>query len=124
MSDRAKEPGVLQDLLGAMRNLLSVIDDVGRDDDALIAAWRRCSGLSDRCRAEAATVVGLDETQRAQIREHLATAARLNAIAAHLVQREADRVSEEIARLREVRRSLRDQIEGSSDSGGSVDLAG
>ena len=121
MEEQGK-PRVLKDLIGAMRSLLSVIDDSDRTDDALLAAWRRCSGLSDRCRAEAATVVGLEETERIEIREHLATAARLNAIAAHLVQRESERVGAELKRLREVRRSLRDQLDRAAEKGGSVDL--
>ncbi len=124
MDGKGKPAFVLEDLLGAMKNLLSVIDDSASDDEALISAWRKCSSLSDRCRAEAATVEGLDEEQRASIREHLATAARLNAIAAHMVQRESDRVSSEIERLQEARKALREQIERGAEPGGSVDLAG
>lgn len=119
----ASRIGSLEQLVAAMRDLLGAIDDSGREGETLLAAWKRCNDLSDRFRAEAATVVGLSEAERAAVREHLATATRLNAIAAHLLQRESDRVSAELERLREVRRRLQEQ-RGSAGAGGSVNLAG
>lgn len=123
MGDAPPSPHVLQELLGAMRNLLTVIDDRDAgDEEALLAAWKRCNSLSTRFQSE--TEGRLPDGIGEDVREHLATAARLNAIAAHLVQRESQRVSGELERLRLVRKALRDQIDRASDRGGSVDLAG
>jgi hypothetical protein len=116
-------PHVLQELLGAMRNLLTVIDDrEAGNEEALLAAWKRCSTLSTRF--QGAAQAELTDEGREEVREHLATATRLNAIAAHLVHRESERVSAELARLHTARKVLREQIERGADRGGSVDLAG
>jgi len=114
----------LDGLITALRLLLEVVDSSASEDQSLLAAWNQCQEMLINFRAKSASVVDQTEGEKAEMQEQLQTAVRLNAIATHLVQREAERIGAELAALRDAKQKLRSQISRSNESGGSVDLAG
>ncbi|MFT5284420.1 MAG: hypothetical protein ACI8TQ_000576 [Planctomycetota bacterium] len=108
----------------AMRELLEAVDSNSDDTEVLLASWSRCQFALQRFDEKIAAIVTPSPEERAAINEHLQTAVRLNAIATHLVQRESERIGVELAAVSEAKRKLQAQMTRSSDSGGSVDLAG
>ena len=114
----------LTGLISALRLLLEVVDSSSVDDQSLMQAWGQCQEMLLEFRAKSASIVSQTDDEREEFQAQLQTAVRLNAIATHLVQRETERVTAELDVLRDAKQKLRSQIARSSDSGGSVDLAG
>ena len=114
----------LDGLITALRLLLEVVDSPANEGQSLLRAWNQCQEMLTNFRAKSASIVDQSERGKSEMQEQLQTAVRLNAIATHLVQREAERIAAEIDALQAAKHKLRSQISRSNESGGSVDLAG
>ena len=122
--ERETPAEALDGLISALRLLLEVVDSSSSEDQALLVSWNQCQEMLLNFRAKSASIVDQTELEKAEMQDQLQTAVRLNAIATHLVQREAERIAAELDTLRDAKQKLRSQISRSSESGGSVDLAG
>jgi len=111
----------LNELVGAMQELLVVVDENRPETAGLRRAWLRCQQVLERCRARAGEADGLTEEERAEVSRSLASATRLNAIAAELIQRRAEQLTEEIERIRTARVRVRAHG-GDGGTGDAVDL--
>lgn len=122
--DHSRASEKLADLNDAMRKLLDSVDSNANDTDSLATCWEECQSALEQFQAKAEAVIETTDAERTAIEDHLQQAVRLNAIATHLVQRETERISEELNVLSEARRKLQAQKSRSNEAGGSVDLAG
>ena len=108
----------------ALRHLLEAVEADTDNSEVLQAAWDKCQVALERFDQIFAAIEAPSQEERDEINEGVQTAVRLNAIATHLVQREAERVGNQLEAVSDAKRKLRTQVSRSSDTGGSVDLAG
>ena len=111
-------------LESSLRGLLAVLDEEELDVEALRRAWSRCAEDEQCMRALEADIARFDELTQAALRDRLISVTRLNAVAADLCRRDAERAQSTLAAVGEARRQIRNRAAQGGETGGSVDLAG
>ena len=111
----------LEALAGELRDLLERLGEPG--DTPWQGPWERSQALFGRLRAENPNPAELGTEEREAFTQRLEEVVRLNALAAAMVVRESDRLSEDLRRLTVARRGLQKAV-GQASAGASCDVQG
>lgn len=116
--------GVLRQLAVELRALLTRLDS--ESAGSWQASWTRCQELFGAYRADEPDIDGLPADEREELAGALDEVVRLNAVAAGLVTRETEKITEDLRRVAASKKRLSEQsdVADTAPMGGHCDVQG